>query len=149
MFEFFKKLVETRKTRRKSLNLIDKLKELKFDTNIHPTTKWRILNPHQSILDKIKQRDKSTNIDSKWLFEKINNGYCEQTGIKFDLNFKTGKKHIRINPYYPSIDRKNNNLKYSKNNCQVVLTIYNVGKHRFKDSEFKRLSKEVVRYNKL
>jgi len=56
--------------------------------------------------------------------KKIEKGYCELTGLPFDLFPSTTHHH---NPYAPSLDRiDSSNREYSPQNTRVVLTSVNV-----------------------
>jgi hypothetical protein len=43
--------------------------------------------------------------DSLWIYEKILEGYCEVTGIPFDLTSEVSNSVHAKNPWVPSIDR--------------------------------------------
>lgn len=80
--------------------------------------------------------NKPFTITKKWILNKIEKGYCEVTGIKFNLELtKTTKR-----PFAPSIDKKNPNGFYTKENCQVVCFIYNVAKGEFTHDDVLKLS---------
>ena len=69
--------------------------------------------------------------DSNWIYEKIKIGFCEATGIKFDLVSETRSSNHAKNPWVPSIDRIDSSKPYLKNNVQVVVYMYNVCKAEF------------------
>lgn len=79
-------------------------------------------------------------LDTKWLIDKFNKGYCEVTGLKFD----TSKKPY-VNPYYPSIDRINSKKGYTKDNCQMVCHMYNTAKCEFSKEVFTYWAKAFVK----
>lgn len=62
-------------------------------------------------------------LDKKWLESRLSAGICEATGIKF-----TGNTHPFCDPFVPSIDRIDCEKGYTKDNCQVVVQIYNIAK---------------------
>lgn len=76
--------------------------------------------------DMVRRANKSealVEIDIPWIQNKIEKGFCELTGLPFDLDVLKGNT---TNPYAPSIDRidpKNRN--YSLNNCRLVLCFVN------------------------
>lgn len=81
---------------------------------------------------------------SNWIEEKILNGYCEATGIPFDLETRTADIHAS-NPWVPSIDRIDSSLPYSKSNVQIVVYMYNVCKSEFKKEDVIKFCKGVIR----
>jgi hypothetical protein len=88
---------------------------------------WRSKDPIRTrclyTLNRIKRKDKDCDIDIEWLHEKFSNGICEVTGIPFDFGY--GRKR---HPYSPSIDRIDPTKGYTKENCQIVIWIYNMAK---------------------
>jgi len=69
--------------------------------------------------------------DTNYIYQKIKNGYCEVTGIKFDLTTVVRKSVHAKNPWVPSIDRIDSSKPYSKDNIQIVIFMYNVCKAEF------------------
>ena len=67
-------------------------------------------------------------INRDWLTKRISKGICEVSGINFDLEFVLTKNTNKRSPWGPSIDRKNSNKGYTKDNCQIVCNIYNLMK---------------------
>lgn len=59
----------------------------------------------------------------EWVKKRVAFGYCELTGIKFNLSLR--KKGRRCNPYGPSIDRRIAGSDYTPENCRVVVTAVN------------------------
>lgn len=74
-----------------------------------------------------KQRAKKNelpfDLDLDWVEEKLNNGFCEATGLGFDF-----VPSIPARPFTPSLDRIDPSLGYTKENTQVVCWIYNRAK---------------------
>jgi hypothetical protein len=68
--------------------------------------------------------------DSNWIYEKIKNGYCEVTGIEFDLDNSNTNTHSK-NPFVPSVDRIDSSRPYLKSNVKLVVYMYNVCKSEF------------------
>lgn len=68
---------------------------------------------------------------SSWIYDKIKNGYCEVTGIKFDLESETRSSVHAKNPWVPSLDRIDSSKPYLKDNVQLVIFMYNVCKSEF------------------
>jgi hypothetical protein len=76
---------------------------------------------------------------STWLEEKILAGFCEVTGIAFDLTSQALDTTHAKNPWVPSIDRIDSSKPYRKDNVQLVVYMYNVCKAEF-------LHKDVVKF---
>lgn len=60
-------------------------------------------------------------LDEAWVQEHMASGKCEVTGICFGIG---GSK----SPWQPSIDRIDSDKGYTKDNCQMVVWIYNRAK---------------------
>lgn len=91
-----------------------------------------------------KDRAKKKKIEFSLSFEKVlkavENGFCEVTGIPFDLNRAEGRTR---NPHAPSIDRKRNDQGYTNANSQVVINMYNSGKGEHDENEFVKMCENV------
>ena len=71
----------------------------------------------------------SVTITKEWVNEKIAKGFCEITGLAFDLN---SSDDFSVNPYAPSLDRiDNSNPDYSPENTRVVLASVNLAINQF------------------
>lgn len=81
-----------------------------------------------------------------WIEQKLINGDCEVSGIKFDFeSMNTGKwGHGSQNPFSPSLDRTVPDLGYTKDNVKVVVWIYNVGKQNNTHDDMMKLAKALV-----
>lgn len=73
----------------------------------------------------------SPDFSSTYIEQKILNGFCEVTGIPFDLTSSFSDTVHAKNPWVPSIDRIDSSLPYSKDNIQIVVFMYNVCKSEF------------------
>ena len=60
-------------------------------------------------------------LDLDWVAERLNHGYCEVSGIPFNL--VTGR-----DPFAPSLDRTDPTKGYTKDNVKVVVWCYNSAK---------------------
>lgn len=78
-------------------------------------------------------------LDRLDLIERINAGRCEVTGLPFDLAAGTG-----LNPWAPSLDRKNSSGGYTPANVQVVVSAYNIAKGPWGDDVLLRLARAIV-----
>ncbi len=81
--------------------------------------------------------------DSVWIYEKIKNGYCEITGIKFDLETEVRSSVHAKNPWVPSIDRTDSSKPYLKDNVKIVVFMYNVCKSEFSHEDVIQFCKSV------
>ena len=79
-----------------------------------------------------------------WIEEKVLNGFCEATGIPFDLDTRLSEIHAS-NPFVPSIDRIDSSLPYLKENVQIVVFMYNVCKGEFGHDDVVKFCRSVVR----
>lgn len=68
-------------------------------------------------------------------------GRCERTGIPFILEKHESRM---MNPYSPSVDRKDSTKGYTYSNVQIVCTAYNIAKNQMTDDEFLNFCKIVV-----
>jgi hypothetical protein len=81
--------------------------------------------------------------DTEWIYNKIIEGYCEATGIMFDLTSVTRLSNHAKNPWVPSIDRIDSSKPYLKNNVQIVVYMYNVCKAEFSHQDVITFCKAV------
>ena len=85
--------------------------------------------------------------DSTWIYEKIEKGFCEVTGIPFDLVSETRKGVHAKNPWVPSIDRTDSSKPYTKDNVKIVVFMYNVCKSEFSHEDVIQFCKKVRNLN--
>ena len=69
---------------------------------------------------------------------KLQSGYCEITGISFEQN--KGNR----SPFGPSIDRIDPKKGYTKDNCRVVVSCYNLAKSNWSDDDVLRMAQAIV-----
>lgn len=81
---------------------------------------------------------------STWLEEKIRSGYCEVTGIPFDLTSQSSDTVHAKNPWVPSIDRIDSAKPYVKENVQLVVYMYNVCKAEFSHEDVVKFCRAVA-----
>ena len=81
-------------------------------------------------------------LDRLDLAERIATGCCEVTGIPFDLAAGAG-----LNPWAPSLDRKDSSGGYIPTNVQVVVSAYNIAKGPWGDDVLLRLARAIVDRN--
>jgi hypothetical protein len=110
---------ETWKKMRNKANEDSKLRQ----RNERLTAKGRASRLVHGAQQRVRKTGGIVTITSEWVAKKIEKGFCELTGIKFDLNPVNNQKR---NPYSPSLDRiDSNNKNYSPDNVRVVLTAVN------------------------
>lgn len=119
--------------------------------NLDAQMKHRRLVPRGravSLFNSARSRAKKFNMDFNLTHEDIEtpltDGFCEASGIAFDLRPPQG---TRLNPVSPSIDRKNNNNGYTKGNVQVVCNMYNCGKGEAAELDFIAMCVAVAERN--
>ncbi len=90
-----------------------------------------------------KRRAEDKNIafdlDRVDLIERITVGRCERTGIIFDLSVNGG-----LNPWAPSIDRRDNSKGYTADNIQIVCNAYNLAKGPWSEDVLTTLARAIV-----
>ena len=106
---------------------------------------WRITRMLVMSKSRSKELNLKFNIDKEWCRKRIYK--CEATNMKFDNSYEG--TFIVMNPYAPSIDRIDNTKGYTKNNCRLVLTMFNSLKSTLTDEElYINLKKFVIYYKK-
>jgi hypothetical protein len=88
-----------------------------------------------------KKKGLEFTITQEWVKEKLSNGHCEVTKIQFNLD----ESETRMNPFAPSIDKKDPNGGYTESNCQVVITAYNLLKSQFDQDTINQVVKSLYR----
>jgi hypothetical protein len=75
--------------------------------------------------------DPSFTLTPEWVVERVEAGFCQATGIPFDLSPAGGRRFARA--FAPSIDRIDGSQPYTPENCRVVALAYNVARGRWGD----------------
>jgi hypothetical protein len=87
---------------------------------------WKKNNPIKVYMGAVRRRARSQklkfDLDFEWFKERIDNGVCEVTGLYF---VDSGKP---MTPFMKSVDRTNPEGGYTKDNCKMVIWMYNAGK---------------------
>jgi hypothetical protein len=89
-----------------------------------------------------KRKNLEFNLPANIIIEAIEKGYCELTGLKFDMNRVAD---TQVNPYSPSIDRKDSTKGYTKENVRIVLSSVNSALGEFGDKIMLPILKEMVK----
>lgn len=79
-------------------------------------------------------------LDLEWIAERIERGFCEVTGLPFDLI--TGRSS-----FAPSLDRINPSKGYTKDNVKVVAWAYNAAKGAGTHDDVLRLAQALVAHD--
>ena len=99
----------------------------KYDCSYHIWKTCKILKEYD------KEHDKEELINSKWLHSEIkqNRWYCTLTGLPI---YPSVHNYF---PWHPSIDRVNNNIGHTKDNCVITCRFINLGKNDIDTEKFK------------
>lgn len=77
------------------------------------------------------------------IFDIINGGRCERTGMRFE--FSTGDSKSR-NPWTPVPDRIDSTLGYTKANVQWVCNMYNAAKQSWTNEEVDKMLNSIYNF---
>lgn len=66
-------------------------------------------------------------VTKAWIAERIESGFCEATGLPFDL----APSETTFNPWAPSLDQREPGKGYTLENTQVVCNIHNACKNEW------------------
>lgn len=97
------------------------------------------------LLNNAKKRQNkwsSFDIDREFIEQKLENGFCEVTGLQFDF---TSPGQSKKNPFAPSIDRIDNSQGYVKSNVRVVLWAVNLMHGEMTDDQLISMCKAVIK----
>lgn len=87
---------------------------------------WKKNNPTKVYLNSVRRRARARNLkfdlDLEWFEQRLTKGVCEVTNLFF---IDSGKP---MAPFKPSVDRIDPKRGYTKNNCKMVVWIYNACK---------------------
>jgi hypothetical protein len=88
-------------------------------------------------------------LDREWVEGILEKGVCQVTGIPFvidanDCEFVVEREVHTRSPFTPSIDKIDPTKGYTKDNCQVVVYMYNTCKNTFSDEAVKHFCRSFV-----
>lgn len=129
-------------------SLTPDLRKRRSQSNIKYTKtnlRGRAVSMFNGVKTRCRRVGRICNITTDWLFDRISNGTCEKTGIKFQY---VESKNGGMTPFSPSIDRINSDFDYTTDNCQVVCTMYNIGKGAHDEIDFIAMCMLVAERNK-
>lgn len=107
--------------------------------------KYTIIHLINGMKQRCKKSGKSSEIDRRWLEERIERGFCEATGIRFRYD-RNGRGSIT--PFSPSIDCIDPRGDYTTDNTQLVCSMYNIGKAHHDELDFIAMCIAVAHRNK-
>ena len=108
----------------------------------HTTPSGRAYNLLSSAKKRAIKKNLEFNVSVEKIIKAIKNGHCELTGLKFDMN-RASK--TQINPYSPSIDRKDSNKGYTNENVRIVLSAVNSALNQFGDDIMLPILKAMIK----
>lgn len=86
------------------------------------------------------------NLTPEWVKEQLTLLKCSVTNIDLVIG-KYDNRLYRVNPYAPSIDRKDPSIGYTMDNCRIVCWIYNLCKADFPEAIVLEFAKAYVSNN--
>lgn len=81
----------------------------------------------QSIQKRANRKGLGFDLDTEWYKKEIKKGVCAATKLPFKLK----PRNTALNPFFPAVDRIDSYKGYTKDNCQVVLSIFNMLKFNY------------------
>jgi hypothetical protein len=85
-------------------------------------------------------------LDLDWILTEVGKGKCALTGLPLSLD---KPKHALRSPWSPSLDRKDSNLGYTRENTQIVCTAVNTLKSAATLNDLLLLSTALLRKHDL
>jgi hypothetical protein len=95
------------------------------------------------LADAKQRKPENFTLTLEWAQEKIERGYCEATGLKFDCSGNGAPAR----PYAPSLDRTDPSKPYTQENTKVVVWIYNRAKGVHTHEDVLNMAKALVAAN--
>lgn len=108
---------------------------------LYATAKGRAYHLFKGARLRAKQQNWDFDLDVDFILHLIEKGFCPVLGLPFDLVRGDHKHH---NPLAPSLDRKNSNKGYTKDNVQVVSVWWNTAKGAWSDDFNKMALRRAV-----
>ena len=95
------------------------------------------------------QKGLEFDLDREWIEGILEDGVCQVTGIPFvidtnDCEFVVERDVHTRSPFTPSIDKIDPTKGYTKDNCQIVVYMYNTCKNTFSDEAVKYFCRSFV-----
>lgn len=108
----------------------------------YDTVKGRLKILLQGAKQRAKKRGLEFDLDYTWAISEWGDGCCKRTNIKFNLN-----NNGTTGNYSPTIDRIDNSRGYTKDNCQLVIWMYNRAKGSGTDIDVTVLAKALLGFD--
>jgi hypothetical protein len=96
-----------------------------------------------SLRRRVKVSGIACDLDFDWFKSRLVAGVCEVSGIRFHYSPTAGRGHK--SPWAPSVDRKAPGGGYLKENCRLVVWIFNSAKSNYTDDDVFRLAEALER----
>ena len=132
------KSCEQKYAKDRQAGLTPELKKRRYDSFIRHTrhsTRARANGILNGTRQRSKRSGRENDLDIDFVQKKLESGRCEATGIKFQ--YKQVIDGVPgATPFSPSIDRVNSKGGYTKDNSQMVCSIYNTGKMHHDETDF-------------
>jgi hypothetical protein len=97
-----------------------------------------------ALLASIRNRALKLNIEFTLVFDDVYPaivaGRCQATDLPFDLT----QSNVRVNPWAPSVDRRDGSKGYTKDNIQIVCWAYNAAKNGWGDDVLLKLARAII-----
>jgi len=106
----------------------------------------RAVSLFNSAKSRAKKRDEDFKLTLDDVIKGIEIGYCQKTGIEFDLEMDIRHEmNTTVNPYAPSIDKIDRHGIYEPSNVQYVSYWYNIARSQFSEDFFLTMCKIFVK----
>lgn len=132
------------KQREKRKTTIAKKIDRAYRKKLHRTFNGTATSLLAASKDRAKKKGLLHTLDTTWLKEKLQPMICEATGLSLVLDIDETVAH---SAFRPSIDRIDNTLGYTKENCMVVCVIYNKSKSDYAKEDVLKMAKALVMKN--
>jgi hypothetical protein len=97
------------------------------------------------LIARVKHRAKTKglafDLTTEWLRDNNPNDQCHVTGIFFQSDYW---EEGALEPWCPTIDRKDPLKGYTQDNCQLVVAIYNAAKRNWTDGDVRLLANALL-----
>lgn len=93
-----------------------------------------------AIKHRATRRRVSFDLDYEWAIEKLSTGICEVTGMKFNI---TASSRVFTSP---SVDRVIPEHGYTKDNCRMVVWVYNSAKSEGTHDQVLEFCRQLLHY---